>query len=310
MLDWIATTQATHHSSGSSQADETDRWMTKQKEAEASIHQLRADNARVNAQLDEANRKNEDLTQDNERLKSLKDEDDKTIQQLKDDRAQQAGAIQQLSEDNNRLNGLLETLRSKRDDDTTAQHLNEENARLTTLLNAKVDEAIKFKEENVRLAEKLESSSNLASQLDEKLLIYQSKCAELESSLHQHQALAHEKAQLYKQLQEQKEQLENEAAQARSLAESLQLKLDQTERNKTSTEDKGAVVEQVKAIMNKTYKQALKQFRPEESYSFQSIKSSLSGVIRVKKNHSHPVLKKVLWPLFFICLGRHFSCSQ
>lgn len=61
----------------------------------------------------------------------------------------------------------------------------------------------------------------------------------------------------------------------------LLLKLILTVGNDIPSTGQVPVEEQVKTIMNKVYKETMKQFRPEESYSVKSIKSTLSAVIRV-----------------------------
>lgn len=281
ILAWIATKGSTPP------AEETDGWLViKQKEAESNIQQLKEENQRLSSQLGDVIRKSEDSISEIKRLKSAMEDDRIAIQRLTTEGVEREGIIRQLKEENDRLKEPpMEKKGDNKEDDEVVKNLKEENARLTASIKTLEEDVVaKLREEKAHLTAQLESSGSCASELDEKLLIYQSKCADLESRCHQYEALAQEKDQLSRKLQEEKEQLGTEAARARSLADALRQQLDQTEKVTQSTDapqTSTGVAEQVKTIMNKTYKQALKQFQPEESYSFQSIKAILSAVIRV-----------------------------
>lgn len=123
-----------------------------------------------------------------------------------------------------------------------------------------------LKEENNRLLLRNESSSleyqQRIDKLEHQLKGFELKCAESENQLSQFQKDSKIANQQLKQLEKQ----------------IVELQTEEKNPNRTLHSD---LPEQVKTIMNKVYKASLKQFRPEETYSFHSIKSTLSLVIRV-----------------------------
>ncbi len=261
ILEWITSQEQSRQITNNTQhnsAELGELWATKEREAEASIQHLKTENSRLLKQWEEAIQQRDDSIQENVKLKSA------------------ALSIQTLVEENSKLKTLLKE----------KEVALEQKSRLSASekLKEEEDERIsRMKEENARLSDLLESvrkEKNLAEiQLEEKLVIYQSKCGEMESHLRELKSLVGEKEEAIKQLQSNNNRLERDALDSRNLADTLKSKLEASE-NKPR-DDGNAVEEQVKIIMNKLYKQALKQFQPEESYSFQNIKASLSTVIRV-----------------------------
>jgi len=129
-------------------------------------------------------------------------------------------------------------------------------------INLADDSAVvqQLKEENSRLLIEQETSS----------VDYERRIAELEQQLEMYRLKCTGSDDRLKQLE--KDSLE------------LKFKLSQSE-NEIVNERKNSLAclpvgEQVKGIMNKVYKASLKQFRPDETYSLRSIKTTLSLVIR------------------------------
>ena len=125
---------------------------------------------------------------------------------------------------------------------------------------------LQLKEENNQLLTRHGTSSleyqQRINELEHQLKAHQLKCAESENQLSQFQSDSEKRNQQLKQLEKQ----------------IIELQKEEKSQNKTLHSD---LPEQVKIIMNKVYKASLKQFRPEETYSYHSIKSTLSLVIRV-----------------------------
>lgn len=260
ILKWITSQEQSRQITSNTQhnsAELSELWTTKEREAEVTIQHLKAENSRLLKQWEEAVQQRDDFIQENVKLKSV------------------TSSMQTLEEENSKLKTLLKE----------KEVALEQNSRLSASekLKEEEDERIsRLKEENARLSDLLESvrkEKNLAEiQLEEKLVIYQSKCGEMESHLRELKSLVGEKEEAVKQLQSKNDRLERDALDSRNLADTLKSKLEASEKPQA---DGTAVEEQVKIIMNKLYKQALKQFQPEETYSFQNIKASLSTVIRV-----------------------------
>lgn len=182
----------------------------------------------------------------------------------------------------------------KKESDTCIRRLQEENARLkddVVKASQKVADVslTELKEENIRLATLLDASlkkeKDRASQqheTQEKLEYYEAKCAETECHLLQIRSLTEGKDRQLSELQEQVRELERKSSHVKSFVETLQLKLQEAEvQKKIQDSEKDSMEGQVKTIMNKVYKEIMKQFRPDESYAFSSIKSTVSAVIRV-----------------------------
>ena len=182
-----------------------------------------------------------------------------------------------------KLDRILELMEAQHEQSSTCQDKQligetESNSVIETL-----------KEEKKRLIDLLQSNSekdeSCITQLEEQLHLYRSKYAETESRLLKYQAADEKKTQDLAQLQRQVQQHEKDLSQALSLVDSLQFKLNQAEdklkENHKTVVDSDQLGDQVKSIMNKVYKESLKQFRPDETYSYRSIKSILSLVIRV-----------------------------
>lgn len=269
ILDWITCQSQTSRPADSERTNENESWASRTREAENTVKQLREEIAKLTKQFEETSRQKEDAIRESLRLKSVSEDNAETIQKLREETARlekmlskESETVKHLTEENARLASLSETVNRTNQEDYVVKELKSENARLVALVEA---------------AEKHKNAIHL---VDEKLLIYQSKCAELESRLLEIQDVARNKDQQVKELQQENEKLARDATEARDLADALQLTLDKSKAEKP-TGDGNEVEERVKTIMNKTYKQAMKQFRPEQSYSFDFIKSSLSGVIRV-----------------------------
>ena len=201
--------------------------------------------------------------------------------------------ILQLKEETTQLKALL-SASSQEGEHSNLQLLKNENARLQTVIlsasqasDASIQE---LKRENIKLKAQLQSSDektkNFILELEAKLEMYQSKCAQAESSLNQVKSLVSEKDQQISYFQERVQMLEVKSSQANSLADALQLQLNNSEMESREHLEEAQqqihVEEQVKTIMNKVYKETMKQFQPEETYSFKTIKSTVSAVIRVR----------------------------
>lgn len=220
---------------------ERNAWILKEKEFAAVIEKLRQENERLTRQCQE----------------HLAHEKDTDVR------------IKQLEEENNQLKTDSELAISSIPDEN-AIRLQEENLRLTTLLN----------ESTVKVQELSDQQCKTA----EKLLIYETKCGEADGRLAQFQNLIEEKDLKLSEFQEKVSELEKELIRSKSLAESCQISLKkaQEETNMRSSDSvQDSVEEQVKTIMNKSYKEIMKQFNPDEHYSYKAIKSTVSVVIRV-----------------------------
>lgn len=207
-------------------------------------------------------------------IKGLKQENDRIVHQIgeKSDREKETDVrIQRLQEENARFKNDLETSTRNINDDSLDQ-LREENIRLTSLLDKSL---LKEKELTSRCKE-----------TQEKLEYYESKSNESDSRLLQFKSLAEDNERKLSDLQEHAQKLEKESSLAKSLVESLQLELKNAEaeigKKSNHDEEQEPVEEKVKTIMNKVYKEITKQFKSDESYTFHSIKSTVSVVIRVK----------------------------
>ena len=225
-------------------------------------------------------------------IKGLKQENDQIVHQIgeKSDREKETDVrIQRLQEENAGLKNDLETSTRNINDDLLDQ-LREENIRLTSLLDKSL---LKEKELTSRCKE-----------TQEKLEYYESKSNESDSRLLQFKSLAEDNERKLSDLQKHAQKLEKESKLAKSLVESLQLELKNAEAkigNKSNRdEDQEPVEEKVKTIMNKVYKEITKQFKSGESYTFHSIKSTVSVVIRVKTLSLHSVIQAYLF--LYICL--------
>ena len=225
-------------------------------------------------------------------IKGLKQENDQIVHQIgeKSDREKETDVrIQRLQEENAGLKNDLETSTRNINDDLLDQ-LREENIRLTSLLDKSL---LKEKELTSRCKE-----------TQEKLEYYESKSNESDSRLLQFKSLAEDNERKLSDLQKHAQKLEKESKLAKSLVESLQLELKNAEAeigNKSNRdEDQEPVEEKVKTIMNKVYKEITKQFKSDESYTFHSIKSTVSVVIRVKTLSLHSVIQAYLF--LYICL--------
>ena len=225
-------------------------------------------------------------------IKGLKQENDQIVHQIgeKSDREKETDVrIQRLQEENAGLKNDLETSTRNINDDLLDQ-LREENIRLTSLLDKSL---LKEKELTSRCKE-----------TQEKLEYYESKSNESDSRLLQFKSLAEDNERKLSDLQKHAQKLEKESKLAKSLVESLQLELKNAEAeigNKSNRdEDQEPVEEKVKTIMNKVYKEITKQFKSDERYTFHSIKSTVSVVIRVKTLSLHSVIQAYLF--LYICL--------
>jgi len=130
----------------------------------------------------------------------------------------------------------------------------------------KCDQVVQqLKEENNQLSILHESASlkyqQRIDELENQLKVYKLKCVQSENQLSQFQSDSEKRDQQLQQLEKQVAELQKEE---KSINQTLHSDLP----------------EQVKTIMNKVYKESLKQFQPEDNYSFRSIKSTLSLVIR------------------------------
>ena len=207
-------------------------------------------------------------------IQHLKQENDRMVHQIgeKSDREKERDVrIQQLQEENARFKDDLETS-NRNINDGTLNQLREENIRLTSLLD-----------------KSLLKETELASQCkktQEKLEYYESRSNETDSRLLQFKSFAEDKERKLSDLQEYVQKLEKESSRARSLVETLQLQLKDAEaeigNRSNRDEEQGPVEEKVKTIMNKVYKEITKKFKPDESYTFHTIKSTVSVVIRVR----------------------------
>lgn len=87
-------------------------------------------------------------------------------------------------------------------------------------------------------------------------------------------------------LSRQLDQMERDKVQCENDVASLRHKLEQSERQLAVTQQPKADTqpsnEHVMKIMNKVYKEIVKQFRPEDMYPFRTIKSTVSQIIRVR----------------------------
>ena len=224
-------------------ANERTAWLVSRKELDGSIQQLKQENEQLVNQIEEISNREK----------------------------QNDARIQRLQEENTRLKDDVVATTQNITDDATVTRLKEENTRLNTLLDAS-----------------LKKEKDLASQqheMQEKLENYEVKCAETSNRLLQFKSLTEEKDQQVSELKEQLQKLERECFHSKSLVETLELKIGRAEeelQKKSQVSDTDSVEEQVKNIMNKVYKEIMKQFRPDESYAFPSIKSTVSVVIRVK----------------------------
>lgn len=190
----------------------------------------------------------------------------KEVERLLASEKQQDVIVQQLKQENERLTHQIEEISNAHENYRLKNEVEISSA--TTLLLTQ-----QLREENTQLTRKLDETTrkeqDLASQYrksQEQLECCETKCAEIELKF---QSLTEEKDRQLALLQEQVEKHEREHA--RSLVEDNQKQVAET-----------AVEEKVKMIMNKTYKEIMKQFRLNESYTLQSIKSIVSVVIRVK----------------------------
>lgn len=208
-------------------------------------------------------------------IQHLKQENDRMVHQIgeKSDREKETDVrIQQLQEENDRFKDDLETSNQNMKDGTSNQ-LREENIRLTSFLDISL---LKEKE--------LESQCKKA---QEKLEYYESRSNETDSRLLQFKSLAEDKERKLSDLQEHVQKLEKESSGRQVLVETLQLQLKNSEveiGNKSNRDEQEPVEEKVKTIMNKVYKEITKQFKPDESYTFHTIKSTVSVVIRVRRH--------------------------
>jgi seryl-tRNA synthetase len=103
----------------------------------------------------------------------------------------------------------------------------------------------------------------------------------------QFKSLAEDKERKLSDLQEHVQKLEKESSGRQVLVETLQLQLKNSEAeigNKSNRDEQEPVEEKVKTIMNKVYKEITKQFKPDESYTFHTIKTTVSVVIRVRRH--------------------------
>ena len=209
------------------------------------------------------------------------------------------GIIQHLNQENDRMVHEIgeKTIREK-ETSVRIQRLQEENARFkddleTSTRNINDGTLTQLREENIRLTSLLDKSllmeKELTSQCEEtqeKLNYYESRSNETDSRLLQFKSLAEDNERKLFDLQEHAQKLEKESSHARSLVETLQLELKNAEAETGSKsnrhEELEPVEEKVKTIMNKVYKEITKQFKPDESYTFNSIKSTVSVVIRVR----------------------------
>ena len=207
-------------------------------------------------------------------------------------------AVQKLKQENDRLiHQIEESMLRLKDNDERSQLLQKENIQLRmnsekSIASIPDETVIHLREENLRLTTLLEESqrkekeaSSQYCKAQEKLEYYQTKCDETDSLLRQCHMLTEEKDVKLSELQEKMSNLERELLHAKSLSENYQIALKNAEEEiikaKSSHSEQESVDEQVKMIMNKSYKEIMKQFSPEESYSFKSIKSTVSVVIRV-----------------------------
>lgn len=250
-------------------ASERGAWAANQKENQATIGRLKQENERLAHQIEEM-------------LNREKNTD---------------ARIQQLLDENYRLKNDVEMSASSISDDTT--QLREEN----TLLNNKLDEATR--------KEQVLASQYRKSQ--EQLECCEIKCAEIDSRLLKFQSSSEEKDHQLALLQDQVQKHERELSHARSLVEEYQAKLkvaeDESKSKSYDTDEQESVEEKVKIIMNKTYKEIMKQFQLDESYTLKSIKSIVSVVIRVKES-KFTCSDILLYFMIIYCIGCHIGSFE
>lgn len=234
-------------------------------------------------------------------------------------------AIQRLKQENERLVHQIEEISSReKDSNARIQQLQNENAQLkddveTSTRNVTGPSLNHLKEENIRLTGLLDTFTQKENdrvvqqrKTEEKLEYYETKCAETDGHILQLQSLIGEKNIELSKLQEKVKKQTRELSHSQSLIDNLKTKLekaeeDESKRHRHDTEQE-PVDEKIKIIMNKAYKEIMKNFRPDESYTSQSIKSTVSVVIRVRYDVSLNTVDFII--IHFLSVGCHLSSSK
>lgn len=199
--------------------------------------------------------------------------------------------VHELKQENEQLLNEIKDQRVREKDlEEKIVRLQKENSELkqdakSTLLAHEEASALQIKDKTEQLVASFEATcqkeKELAHQnreLHERYEKCESKCINLETCLSQALLVSEEKDRQLCEFQKQVEELQKEVFQARiSLVE-----FSKTKPNKGNTFEEGSLDEQVKIIMNKVNKEILKHFKADENYAFATIKSTVSGVIRVK----------------------------
>lgn len=225
--------------------------------------------------------------------------------------------------------GPSEDLSAERESSNfTIKKLKEENDQLASLLQNKIQEQktnlLKIKQledENVKLRDSLNTSMSCQSKLQKN--VYEEEIGNLQIFLKEQQFEKEKLAQLHEnELRDLKAKLTNNADTVNCLRNELEKKIHEVENGRQERtfnekalsqanqqidslkdeltrvkaemsnrpESGSKATDQVKTIMNQIYKEITKQFRPEETYSFKEIKSTVGAVIRVRNSLSHQSL--------------------
>lgn len=201
--------------------------------------------------------------------KKLKDETEQlgSLMQIKGEEHQAVRRrLEQLEEENSKLRESLYS-KTSRENETLRSPYEEENRKLKMLLNGQKIEKEKLTslhaEELHELKVKNAKDANMLKEVKQEL---EEKIREINRS------------------RQEKSILEEKLLQANQLIVNLKQELTRERKeisDRPESDKEASVIDQIKTIMNKVYKEVTKKFQPEETYSFKDIKATVGTVIRV-----------------------------
>ena len=171
--------------------------------------------------------------------------------------------LKEKEDQNIQLLSQIEKLQEKSDTPNESFEVEEKMKQLESQLQEKNDQCIQLSAQ-IQDFEKVKNRSLEAEQ----------KLSHFETSLK-------EEIEKSSQLSQQNQLLLEESQRWKTVADSLQCKLDELLVKEATDGHNADQVEQIKKIMNKVFKEIIRQFDPHESYSFSDIKGAVSGIIRV-----------------------------